>query len=216
MTTLLKTAKFLIRPYSIMAIILFLIASYYYFDRSIVHMLATHPALQLLYWLNLLTKFGNIYMYVMILSVLGCILHYCSQHKIWEQRVFFLLMCTIAPNIICLILKVIFSRARPILWLQEHKYGFYWLKLHTEYWSFPSGHTTTIMGFVLGLSVLFPRHSYKFIALGILIAISRIVLLKHYLSDVVIAMYLTLLEIGFLLYIMPKISWFNRLTGKQS
>lgn len=83
--------------------------------------------------------------------------------------------------------KVIFSRARPKLFLKEDIYGFGFFEgLFEHVWqSFPSGHSTTALSAALSLSLFFPRLRPLFIAAGVTIAVSRVVLCQHYLSDIV-------------------------------
>ena len=123
----------------------------------------------------------------------------------------FLWLCVLVPSLVCLVLKVLLGRARPDLLFNEHLYGFFGLKTHAPYWSFPSGHTTTVMGFVFGLSVLFPRKCYLFILAGSIVVLSRILLTHHYLSDVMAASYLALLEVGLLFWWSRRFKFFNHL-----
>ena len=111
----------------------------------------------------------------------------------------FLWACVLIPNSIALVLKVILGRARPILWFNEHLYGFYGMKFHTAYWSCPSGHTTTAMSLAIALSMIWPRYIYGFLAVGLSVAVSRVMLAQHYFSDVVATSYLVVLELGLLL-----------------
>nr|WP_232220646.1 hypothetical protein [Legionella tunisiensis] len=69
------------------------------------------------------------------------------------------------------------------------------------------------MGAALGLSILFPRYFYAFILAGLTIAFSRVFLTHHYLSDVLTASYLTLLEVGILLCILRRKSWLAPVWG---
>jgi undecaprenyl-diphosphatase len=83
------------------------------------------------------------------------------------------------------VLKVLFGRARPRLWLHGDTNGFYFLHFGSDYASFPSGHTATSFAAAVTLGVLFPRWRIGFAAFALTIAVSRIVLDAHYLSDVV-------------------------------
>jgi membrane-associated phospholipid phosphatase len=90
---------------------------------------------------------------------------------------------------------------------EGHYYGFYGFETDAHFWSLPSGHTTTIMGVVLGFGILFPRYFYPLLVLGFSVALSRVLLTHHYLSDVFFTFYLTVIEIGFLLYVLRRNSW---------
>jgi len=82
------------------------------------------------------------------------------------------------------ILKAIFGRARPMLLFDQGIYGLGGFHYEHEWTSFPSGHSATALSAAWTLSLLFPRFRPLFLAGGLLIAASRMVLTRHYLSDV--------------------------------
>ncbi|OGV26315.1 MAG: hypothetical protein A3F18_00290 [Legionellales bacterium RIFCSPHIGHO2_12_FULL_37_14] len=84
----------------------------------------------------------------------------------------------------CTILKMIFGRARPSLWLSHHIFGFYGFKFQMKYWSFPSGHTTTYVALALAISLFMPKYRFILVLLGIALATTRIIFVDHYCSDV--------------------------------
>jgi undecaprenyl-diphosphatase len=83
------------------------------------------------------------------------------------------------------VLKIVFGRARPYRWLAGDDSGFGFFRYGAKFASFPSGHTTTSVAAALVLSAVFPRGRMVFLAAACLIALSRIILDVHYLSDVV-------------------------------
>jgi membrane-associated phospholipid phosphatase len=83
------------------------------------------------------------------------------------------------------LLKIILGRARPKLFLNDGIYGFDFFHLEHAWTSFPSGHATTALSAAVSLSLLYPRFRPLFLAAGFLIALSRIMLSQHYLSDVI-------------------------------
>ncbi len=82
-------------------------------------------------------------------------------------------------------LKIVFGRARPYLWLAGDDSGFGFFRYSAKFASFPSGHTTTSVAAALALGAVFPRWRPAFLLAALLIALSRIVLDVHYLSDVI-------------------------------
>jgi lipid A 4'-phosphatase len=82
------------------------------------------------------------------------------------------------------ILKPLFGRARPKLWLDQGIFGFTWHGARADYWSFPSGHSITIVALALALAQVERRGLPVYVAAALLVAASRIVLDEHYLSDV--------------------------------
>ena len=82
-------------------------------------------------------------------------------------------------------LKIVFGRARPYVWLAGDDSGFGFFRYGAKFASFPSGHTTTSVAAALALGAVFPRWRPAFLLAALLIALSRIVLDVHYLSDVI-------------------------------
>jgi membrane-associated phospholipid phosphatase len=82
-------------------------------------------------------------------------------------------------------LKIVFGRARPYVWLAGDDSGFRFFRYSAKFASFPSGHTTASVAAALALGALFPRRRPAFLLAALAIALSRIVLDVHYLSDVI-------------------------------
>jgi membrane-associated phospholipid phosphatase len=195
-----KLLSIMVRPWVVACVVGFTAISFIYLDESIAyffHGLNLRENWVILYWI---TNLGLGAIYFVSLLLLALISRYMLHNPVLEARAWFLWLCVIFPSIICFGLKVIFGRARPNLLFGEQMYGFYGFKLDASFWSFPSGHTTTLMGLVFGLAILFPKYCYRLIFLGFFVASSRIFLTNHYFSDVLSASYLALLEIGCLLY----------------
>jgi undecaprenyl-diphosphatase len=89
----------------------------------------------------------------------------------------------IAANII----KVIACRPRPMLMLTEGITQWDPLAFRMEYlWnSFPSGHATTGLAIAISGSAAWPKLRWLFWPLGIAIAVARMIVDAHYLSDVI-------------------------------
>ncbi|CEK11209.1 phosphatase PAP2 family protein [Legionella hackeliae] len=184
-----------------------IVLCFMYFDKPVAeyfYNLEVRKHLAIVGWI---TKFGIGAIYISGLFMLALFFRYIMGNHEWAARTWFLFMCVAIPNAVCGFLKILFGRARPNLWIHNDFYGFYGLQFHAPFWSFPSGHTTTIMSLVFGLSIMFPRYFYAFLLTGITIAMSRVLLTHHYLSDVLAAGYLSLLEIGILLCFLRRKSW---------
>jgi membrane-associated phospholipid phosphatase len=96
------------------------------------------------------------------------------------------------------LLKMLFGRARPRLFFQQGVYGFDLLRVEHAWISFPSGHAATAASAALTLSLLFPRFRAVFLCAGTVIALSRVVLTQHYLSDVIAGAFLGVSTVLFL------------------
>lgn len=188
------------KPYVIVGYISLIILSFFYFDKAIafyVYQINLKGNFPILNWLTML---GMGILYFPTFFLLALFFRFGRVNKEWEWRAWFLLFCVSIPSLICVFLKVMLGRARPSMLFTEQMYGFYGLQSHSPFWSFPSGHTTTIMGAVLGLGIIFPRYFYALVATGLAVSLSRVLLMNHYLSDVMSAIYLTIIEVGLLLY----------------
>jgi membrane-associated phospholipid phosphatase len=69
-------------------------------------------------------------------------------------------------------------------------FGFHFLRFHPDYWSFPSGHTTAAAGLAMAICLMRPRLWPLGLAFTLLVAASRFVLDRHYLSDTLFSAFL--------------------------
>lgn len=187
-----------IHPVGILTAFLLIVISYLYLDRPIALYFQSNPIGSYGLIFNGLTLLGESKFYLIALFLLGLLCSFGIKKKALTSKVWFVWLCMAFSYTICLFLKIIFGRARPDLFLHEQIYGFHGLGLEHLYRSFPSGHTTTIMSIAFGLSVLYPKRMWIFLMVAILVAFSRIVLLQHFLSDILMATYLVILEVGLL------------------
>jgi len=96
------------------------------------------------------------------------------------------------------ILKLIFARYRPVEYFESQNYGLTWFGHGYEIASFPSGHSATALGVAAAVALLFPRYRYPILFYGALVTFSRVVVTKHYLSDVLVGGYVGVLVSVFL------------------
>lgn len=98
----------------------------------------------------------------------------------------FVFTAVAASGILVNILKVIFGRTRPRMWVDNGEYGFAPFTLgESLYQSFPSGHSVTAFAIAAAFICLFPRLRYVMLVLAGTVAFSRVVITAHYLSDVI-------------------------------
>ena len=90
------------------------------------------------------------------------------------------------------VLKVILGRYRPIELLTNHLYGFHWFSFQYNLTSSPSGHATAGFALFFSLSIWLGKFNnirilrWLCILAAIMIAVSRVILLKHFVSDVIL------------------------------
>ncbi len=96
----------------------------------------------------------------------------------------FLFLAIAASGIVVDLLKFILGRTRPKLLFASGVDDFAWLGLRSDHWSFPSGHSATIVALATALWFIWPRHLLFYMLAATMVAFSRVVVGAHYLSDV--------------------------------
>ncbi len=86
--------------------------------------------------------------------------------------------------------KIVLGRQRPEYLFRDGFYGFEPLNFDTGANTFPSGHAQTIWVVAAVLCIAFPRHRLAICAVAAVVALSRVVITEHYLSDVLVGSYL--------------------------
>jgi len=204
MTGFEKTVNCLKKPWVITVFIVMVILSYQYVDRTLATYFYHLDLRSNFKILKVLTCFGVWFLYLGLFFALGLFFRFVNKNEELEKNSWFLFGCIFIPNLINFILKVSLSRARPELLFMENLYGFYWFKLKDLYWSFPSGHAVTIVAFVSGLGVLVPKYFYLFLVMALLVAATRVMLYHHYLSDVLVGFYYSMLVVGLLAHFVKR------------
>lgn len=98
-----------------------------------------------------------------------------------RAKIFFFIGATlVSSRLITRALKNIFDRSRPYVFLNDRSVSDFFGSGD----SFPSGHATNYFSFFLPLMVLFPRYKWALLVLPVFIALQRVIVNDHYLSDV--------------------------------
>ena len=106
------------------------------------------------------------------------------RFRLYAHRALFIFLVAALSGIAADILKVILGRARPKLFFNDGIYGFFWGASHSDHWSMPSGHATTITALAFAFYLLWPRGLPAYIVIALLVAMSRVIIGAHYPSDV--------------------------------
>lgn len=97
----------------------------------------------------------------------------------------FLLLAILSAGAAVDLLKIALGRTRPKLLFNIDLYSFTGLSWRPDHWSFPSGHTATIVALAAALWWLWPRHLLFYGLAAAIVAGSRIAAGAHYPSDVI-------------------------------
>lgn len=176
-----------------------ILASIAWIDRPLADYFRTiGPGLATVF--RVITSFGVSTFYLIAAALLAAGLALLSRrtreierrHRLvlGAQRAAFVFVTVAGAGLIGDVLKPVFGRARPTLWLHQGIFGFTWHGAHAVYWSFPSGHTITIAALAASLAQIERRGRPLYVGAAVLVAASRVVLNQHYLSDVLAGAYL--------------------------
>jgi membrane-associated phospholipid phosphatase len=121
--------------------------------------------------------------YIVAAIILGAALYLLLRDKTAQRAkyLFFIVATMISTRLVVRLLKSLFDRNRPHAFLNDRSVGDFFCP---EADSFPSGHAANYFSFFLPLIALFPRYKWPLLILPILVALQRIIVNDHYLSDV--------------------------------
>jgi membrane-associated phospholipid phosphatase len=100
----------------------------------------------------------------------------------WATHLFLALLGT---GLVTTVMKLLVGRARPNAWAPD-RFGFRFSPFYfgAHYQSFPSGHSQVIFCVSALLAYLWPKQRLVFFGLALVIALTRVLTLKHFASDV--------------------------------
>jgi undecaprenyl-diphosphatase len=101
------------------------------------------------------------------------------------QASLFFFVAVAGSGIVTNLFKMLFGRSRPKLLDQEGLYTFHPFSFESDFHSFPSGHANTLVAVAVVLALFLPRYRVPLILAGLALALTRVVVNAHYLSDVV-------------------------------
>jgi membrane-associated phospholipid phosphatase len=108
-------------------------------------------------------------------------------------------------------LKVLFARHRPLDMLDNARYGFEFFAQGYYVNGFPSGHSAVAGALIAGFCLWLPRWRRLWLTLGLSIALTRVANTAHFLSDVVVGLY-----VGMLVTVLLAPVAFAIVGGKQA
>ncbi|MDC0161644.1 phosphatase PAP2 family protein, partial [bacterium] len=165
-----------------------------------------------------ITNLGDSLWYFSIFLLIFLISFVAQKIKLIPIEVFFYLrrLCLFSVSYLFLvglatqIIKHIIGRPRPNHSLLDGSFEFNFFTTDSAFHSFPSGHSSTIIAIIIIASLIIPSLRYFFYTCGFLIAISRVVVGAHFITDVVAGALLAILVykvFDFLVNKHPYIYW---------
>ena len=110
----------------------------------------------------------------------------------WAWNFWFVVLTCLVSGVIHHALKIVIGRYRPRYLFSEDLYGLSPLNFQIAQNSFPSGHTQTIVSICFALFLVCQRPWPLYLALAVLVALSRVALGAHYPSDILGGGYLAI------------------------
>ena len=151
-----------------------------------------------------LTIFGLAFVALHWGGILRRLQHFSLPLRTMSGVPAFLFLSIAASGIVVDVLKVFFGRTRPKLLFQSDLYGFTWLSWRSDHWSFPSGHSATIVALVTALWFLWPQHLLFYILVATIVCMSRVVVGAHYLGDILAGSLIAVLTTLFTAQVFAK------------
>ena len=123
---------------------------------------------------------------------------------------FFLFAAVAVSGLATDLLKILLGRARPSVFLSEGDFGWHPFTLEARFRAFPSGHANTVVSMALALGFLLPRARVFLLILAALVALTRIAVEAHYLSDIIAGSSLAFATTIWLRTIFARHEWLFR------
>jgi len=131
-----------------------------------------------------ITKAGVSTAYLIISFGLFIFFRRIRQKRRHADRALLFFSSIALSGIVANVVKFLVGRYRPKMFFEGDMYGFDPFRIGYEFNSFPSGHATTVFAIAITCTMFWPRYRMFFFAFAALVALSRLVLNAHYLSDV--------------------------------
>jgi membrane-associated phospholipid phosphatase len=107
-----------------------------------------------------------------------------------RQAASYFVLSMAASGVFVNLAKFAIGRLRPRLLFEQGLYGFQPFNTEWSSNSFPSGHSQAAFAAMTALAIILPRYDIMWLALAVLVAVSRVATSVHYLSDAVMGSYL--------------------------
>ncbi len=167
---------------SLGAIMIAMMGSFYLLDIEAVSYFHNFHEVGVISFFRAITLLGQAE-YVLIPALLVA-LYYKKRDAIHAAKAWFVFASVAVAGVGVWPLKILFGRFRPELYFEKGWYGFDFFHIHHSMTSFPSGHSATSVGAATALAILFPRFRLIFMIVALLVMMSRVVIVRHFPSDV--------------------------------
>jgi membrane-associated phospholipid phosphatase len=155
----------------------------FFLDHAEAGWIGAHSSPELKKVMQTVSKVGDWPAHV-IAGLLGIAIAFVRKSKTW-MRIFLAMLVALAlAGVSGRVVKLATGRARPSVKTEAHWNG---TRFSSKYHAFPSGHTASSTAFFVALFLKRKKIGAPLLLIPVLIALSRMVVGAHYLSDVTFA-----------------------------
>jgi membrane-associated phospholipid phosphatase len=173
--------------------------SYFYIDLAVATYFNGMKGSDLREYFGVITDAGKSEYYLVPAAL--AYLFYKNKDSLKASKAGFLFASVALSGILVLIIKMFLGRFRPEMYFKHGNFGFDFFEVTQNMLSFPSGHSATAFSVAVAFGFLFKRYQFLFYTVAVLIVTSRVVITRHYVSDVLVG---SLIGIIMTLYLYEK------------
>jgi membrane-associated phospholipid phosphatase len=152
-------------------------------DQAVANWITTHPSPELKRVMRIVSRVGDWPAHA-IAGAIGLAIAFAIGSKAW-MRIFLAMLIALAlAGVTARAIKIATGRARPSVQTEAQWNG---PQFSSKYHAFPSGHTASSTAFFVALFLARKKIGAPLLLIPILIALSRMIVGAHYLSDVTFA-----------------------------
>jgi len=176
---------------------LFCLFSIFYSDRAVAQAFNDPSFAGLRQFCSDITDIGlgAIYVFIALVIYFSSLwilprMQWFAKHSLWISKVRFASGFSLAAlffvGLFNLLLKILFGRQRPHMTETFESFNFDPVNFHWYWHSFPSGHAQVVFVVATLLSFAWPRFKVLFLLSAFAIALTRVVIHQHFLSDIIL------------------------------
>ena len=136
-----------------------------------------------------LTQFGDSLYYFVPIVITWIVLKIINTNNSYLKTLsdicLFLFWNILISGTLVQIFKHILARPRPELFFSSNETSLVFFSFESQLHSFPSGHSTTVFAFAFSMALLFPRLKNFWLIFASIIALTRVIITAHFVSDII-------------------------------
>lgn len=168
---------------AIAAVALIALVAAFFLDHAVAGWIGAHASASLKEAMQIVSRVGDWPAHFAV-GLLGMAIAFVAKSKVWLRIFLAMLVALALAGLSCRMVKIATGRARPSVKSEVSWNG---PRFSSKYHAFPSGHTASSTAFFVVLFLKRKKIGAALLLIPALIALSRIVVGAHYLSDIIFA-----------------------------